>query len=193
MDNVNVVLVIILVASVLIVAIPFVVLYAKDNKKGTAKLLDCKIEHELEFGGLYVKISIADFNKLGFEFGDSVNIHFSNGYSYRDLPYYNGYYTSTGEPLLLGYPGADYIKVAISNGDDLWHLADLEAKNLGAEKNLLWEMANLKEDTTVSIILSQKAKYLTIQQARDIHYYDERDLYATDEEYANFRAIKVAS
>ena len=103
------------------------------------------------------------------------------------------YYTSTGEPLLLGYPGADYIKVAISNGDDLWHLADLEAKNLGAEKNLLWEMANLKEDTTVSIILSQKAKYLTIQQARDIHYYDERDLYATDEEYANFRAIKVAS
>ena len=37
-------------------------------------------------------ISIDDFNKLGFEYGDSVNVSFTNGYELTDIPYYNGYY-----------------------------------------------------------------------------------------------------
>ena len=59
------------------------------------------ILHEEEFGGAYVLLTIDEFNDLGFTYGDSVRIEFSNGFVMEDLPYYNGYYTVTGEPLLV--------------------------------------------------------------------------------------------
>lgn len=190
MDKIYFVLIGILVASCLIVALPFIVSYAKENKKGVLKLSNCEILHELEFGGVYVKITIEDFNKLGFEFGDSVNISFSNGYKYRNIPYYNGYYTKTGDPQLLGYPGYKYLKVAISNGEDLWNMADLDINKLAGEQNLLWDTFNLDENVTVTITLAEKGKYLDIQNARDIHYFDDRELYDTNEVFANFREMK---
>ena len=87
---------------------------------------DLGVIHETEFGGVYVDITIDDFNALGFGFGDSVNVTFSNGYKLDDLPYYNGYYVKTGEPLIIGYPGYPHIKVCINNGDDLWELAGVD-------------------------------------------------------------------
>ena len=82
-------------------------------------LTDCVIEHETEFGGVYILMTIDDFNAMGFAYGDSVDVTFSNGYTLTDLPYYNGYYTGTGVPLLVAYPGYPYIKACINNGDDL--------------------------------------------------------------------------
>ena len=35
---------------------------------------DAPIEHETQFGGVYIKIAIDDFNAAGFAFGDSVDI-----------------------------------------------------------------------------------------------------------------------
>ena len=91
-------------------------------------MADRAILHEPEFGGVYIQMTIEDFNALGFQYGDSLNVSFSNGYTLEDLPYYNGYYTATGEPLLIAYPGYDYIKAAINNGDDLWNVAGLRSE-----------------------------------------------------------------
>lgn len=190
MDSIYFVLIGILVVSCLIVSLPFIFSYKKENKKGTLKLSNCEILHELEFGGVNVKISIEDFNKLGFEFGDSVNISFSNGHKYKNIPYYNGYYTKTGDPQLLGYPGYEYLKVAISNGEDLWNMANLDIQKLAGEQNMLWDMFNLSENVTVTITLAEKGKYSDIQNARDIHYFDDRDMYDTNEVFANFRCMK---
>ena len=85
--------------------------------------------------------TIDQFNALGYEYGDSVNVTFSNGYTLEDIPYYNGYYTATGEPLLIAYPGYDYIKAAINNSADLWLVADLD------------------EDDTADIELNERGKY----------------------------------
>ena len=131
------------------------------------------ILHEEEFGGVYIDCTIEDFNALGFTYGDSVTIVFSNGYELKDIPYYNGYYTANGVPLLVAYPGYPYIKAAINNGDDLW------------------EVAGLSETDTADITLAEAGKYADIQDARDIHYYDERERYETDAEFANFRNIQV--
>ncbi len=140
--------------------------------QGIIKLDECAIIHEPEFGGIYIKKTIEDFNDLGFEFGDSVTLEFSNGYSIESLPYYNGFYTKTGEALLVGYPGYDYIKAAISNGGDLWDIAELSDK-----------------DTAV-ITLEEKGKYRDIQNARDLHYSDDRDDYEGDDVFSNFRSVK---
>ena len=130
--------------------------------------------HELEFGGVYLDMTIDDFNALGFEYGDSVTVTFSNGYELQDLPYYNGYYTVTGDPLLVAYPGYPYIKVCINNGDDLWKIAGLD------------------ENMTATVRLREAGRYADIQDARDIHYRDDRDEFPSDEVFANFRAVRVS-
>ena len=155
----------------------------------TLAIEDYPTIHETEFGGVYIEITIDDFNELGFAFGDSVDVEFSNGYRLEDIPYYNGYYVQAGEPLLVGYPGYDYIKAAINYGDDLWETGKLYASTA----NNLWLQAALDEHCTATVRLREKAKYLAIQGARDIHYYDERERYESDTVFANFRNIRVGN
>ena len=119
--------------------------------------------------------TIEEFNALGFAYGDSVDISFSNGYTLEDQPYYNGYYTESGESLLVAYPGYDYIKACINNGSDLW------------------EVAGLAPDDSATITLNERGKYLDIQTARNIHYTDERSDYDSNEAFANFRSVKAGS
>ena len=153
------------------------------------KIENCAIIHETEFGGVYIKSTIDDFNKLGFVYGDSVNVEFSNGFKLEDVPYYNGYYVDAGQPLLIAYPGYDYIKTAVNYGDDLWETAGLQQKN--DPRLNLWMQSKLEEHDTASVYLNERGKYADIQAARDIHYYDERERYTTDEEFANFRSIHM--
>ena len=145
-------------------------------KRGNKKLSidNYPVIHETKFGGVYIKMTIDDFNELGFKFGDSVDVKFSNGYELLDLPYYNGYYVDIDEALLIGYPGYDYIKVAVNYGDDLW----LTAK--------------LNENDTASVILNEKEKYLNIQNASDIHY-PETQGDISDIVFANYRNVKVGN
>jgi hypothetical protein len=134
---------------------------------------DLAIIHEPEFGGVYIKMTIEDFNALGFAYGDGVTLAFSNGYTLEGLPYYNGYYTQNGHPLLIAYPGYDYVKAAINNGDDLW------------------EVAGLAETDTASVTLEKSGAFADIQSARDIHYTDERANYDSDAIFANFRSVRA--
>lgn len=151
-----------------------VLLVVSCGSKSKLSVKNLEIIHESEFGGVYIKSTIEDFNKKGFKYGDSVTVKFSNDYTLKDIPYYNGYYTANGEALLIAYKGYDYIKCCINNGDDLWEIASLDS--------------NIK----ASITLNKKGKYLDIEKARDISYTDIRDDYTTDEEFANFRAVSVS-
>ena len=53
-------------------------------------LADCPVSHSPKSDGVFIEISVADFNALGFAFGDSVDVAFSNGYTLKGLPYYSG-------------------------------------------------------------------------------------------------------
>ena len=143
------------------------------------------VQHEQEFGGVYIEIAIDEFNALGFEYGDSVDVVFSSGYTLEDIPYYNGYYVDVGQPLLIAYPGYDYIKAAVNYGEDLWDTAELKA----VRQENIWIKATLDEHSTASIILREHGKYADIQEARDISYTDFRTDYPSDEAFANFRSI----
>lgn len=48
-----------------------------------AALTGLSIEHETEFGGAYLHISIDDFLEKGYTFGDSVRVEFSNARFWR--------------------------------------------------------------------------------------------------------------
>ncbi|MCR5068029.1 MAG: tyrosine-protein phosphatase [Erysipelotrichaceae bacterium] len=156
----------------------------------TLKTPELPLEHEQEFGGIYLKMTIDEFNALGFKYGDSVNITFSNGFVMEDIPYYNGYYVDAGSPLLIAYPGYDYIKAAINYGEDLWERAGLD--NLMASETL-WLKAALDENSTGTVSLNETGKYLDVQQARDISYSDDRSQFDSDVIFANFRNFALGN
>ena len=155
-----------------------------DVPEQTIKVENLEVKHETEFGGVYIVMTIEDFNKVGFKYGDSVNVEFSNGYKLEDIPYYNGYYVDAGEALLIAYPGYDYIKAAINYGDDLWERAGLKAT---ASQPTLWSTAALDEHSKATVTLKEAGKYLDVQEARDIHYPDDRSKFPSDIVFANFR------
>ena len=164
--------------TILLTLLCFTCVFSACSKKQEDEQLtvkDLNLIHEPEFGGIYITMTIDDFNALGFNYGDSLDITFSNGYVLEDLPYYTGYYTLTGYPLLVAYPGYDYIKACINFGEDLWILA------------------GVSENDTATIKLHQKYEYLPIQNARDIHYSDDIGSYPSEQVFANFRSMSVTN
>ena len=160
-----------LVLCLILAAAP---LSACGKEKGLV-LKDCGILHETEFGGVYITKTIEEFNALGFVYGDSIDIHFSNGHSLEDIPYYNGFYTKNGEPLLVAYPGYPYVRAGFNNGGDLY------------------DVAGLTENATATVVLREKGKYREIQEARDISYPDEWSAFGDDVVFANFRNVTVGN
>ncbi len=127
------------------------------------------IEYE-EFGNAYIDLSIDQFNELGFEFGDSVNLHFDNGRRFDDVPYYSGYFTPIGDMLVCGYPGSPY---------------PIIARNCGS----VWEELELTENTTVTVILNERGKYKATQELCAVSCSDNREDYESDIAFANFREV----
>ena len=132
---------------------------------------DVAVSRDTSFGGVYINLTIDQFNELGFAYGDSVDVEFSNGYELKDIPYFNGYYVNVGDPLLVGYPGYPYVEAALNYGDPLW------------------DTAGLSDTDTATVTLGESGKYLNVQEAFDISYTNERADYDSDAQFANFRAL----
>ena len=127
------------------------------------------------FGSIDMDISIADFNNLGFEYGDSVNVMISNGYEALDIPYFDGYYAKTGDIALVSYPTHNNVHLCIVNGDRIW------------------DIAKVNENDTMSVRLNQKGKYKEVQELLKMKYSNDREEYVSDVTFTNFRNIKMGS
>ncbi len=133
-------------------------------------LLSASISQDTKFDAAVVDCTIEDFQNLGFELGDSVDVSFSNGYTLTDIPYFDGYYVKNAMPVVVAYP---------ANKDIL-----ITYNNVG-----IWTSANLDSSLKVDITLNGKGKYSVTQQALSQTYSLERDSYESDEEFSNFRAL----
>ena len=98
--------------------------------------------------------------KLGFKFGDSFDLSFSNNVKYNDIAYYSGYYVPAGQELVVGYPGYDYIKFCINYGDDVY------------------TMNKFDKETKVTITVNRSEKYKDIEPWLD-HRYQRRNVKPT--------------
>ena len=134
-------------------------------------LADCPVSHSPKSDGVFIAISVADFNALGFAFGDSVDVAFSNGYTLKGLPYYSGSFVEPGEALLAGFSNLPYIEVGMSYGDDLW------------------VAAGLSDGDTATVTLAEPGAFADIQKALDLSYTDKRADYPSDVAFANFREL----
>ena len=123
-----------------------------------------------KYDSVFLKVSIDDFIAAGFHFGDSCDITFSNGLAFEDIPFFSGYYVRTGMPLIVGYPGYEYIAVTRNNQG-------------------LWTDAGLKESDTAVITLHEAGKYLNEQETLSQSYSNDRNTYKDDIQFSNFRAL----
>ena len=144
---------------------------AAESAEPAPELVNCPVIHETEFGGIYIQSTIEDFNNLGFQFGDSVDIECSNGYTLKDVPYYDGYYVSVGDILLVGYPTYPFLRLAENSGDDLW------------------EIGEFSEGDTATVTLAEAGKYAITQDVFGTPYSDERSEAESDQAFANFRPL----
>lgn len=139
----------------------------------TLEIRNLTLTENAKYNSAIINYTISDFNNLGFAFGDSVNVTFSNGKSIDDVPYYNGYYVKDGQPILVGYTTSTNLSITYY-GDGIW-------TTLG-----------LTSDTTIDIVLNEKGKYLASQEAFNLDYSSDRNSYSSDEEFCNFRAVSCS-
>ena len=140
------------------------------SKQEDPALKEASISEDLKFGSANISCSQGEFEALGFALGDSVDVSFSNGRSYQDVPYYNGYYVRNSSPVLVAYPSSENILFTLNNEG-------------------IWDKASLSEDCKITVTLAEKGKYLATQEALGQSYSLDRGEYLSDEEFCNFREL----
>lgn len=128
------------------------------------------ISKDPKFDSVVLNLTADDFTDAGFEFGDSCDLVFSNGTTLTDVPYYNGYYVKTGDPVVVAYPKSEYVIIARNNRD-------------------FWSTEAFTDEMTVEITINTKGKYLATFEALGQDYSIDRTDYDSDEQFANFRAM----
>lgn len=132
---------------------------------------DIAVIEDVQYGDVYLDISPADFLQLGFEYGDSVDVELSNGLSYEDLPFYDGYYGRLGDVLLCGYKKYNNVALALCQGS-------------------MWLKYAFDESVKCSIRLHEKGKYKRVQELMGREYSWNPDDYDCTFCFANLRQLK---
>ena len=149
------------------------------------------------FYGCDVSISIKDFIDLGFEFGDECDVVLENDlyrYEFKSVPFYNGYYTKTGDPLLCGYGYA----IKEKRGEDYQYTrTDYPYLRFCFNNREMWNLLHLTTDMKCTITLVKKGGYDYEQKlvggltySKDFEDYEEKNGIPKEEVFANFRAVK---
>ena len=149
------------------------------------------------FYGCDVNISIKDFIALGFELGDACNVVLENNlyrYEFKSVPFYNGYYTKTGDPLLCAYGYA----TKENRGDDYQYTrTDYPYLRFCFNNREMWNLLHLTTDMKCTITLVEQGGYEYEQKlvggltySKDFEDYEAKNGISKEEVFANFRAVR---
>ena len=149
------------------------------------------------FYGCDVNISIPDFIALGFELGDACDVVLENDlyrYEFKSVPFYNGYYTKTGDPLLCAYGYA----VKENRGENYQYTrTDYPYLRFCFNNREMWNLLHLTTDMKCTITLVEQGGYEYEQKlvggltySKDFEDYEAKNGITKEEVFANFRAVK---
>lgn len=120
------------------------------------------------FGHAVLDLTVGDFLNAGFSLGDLITV--SAGSFQADMPFLNGYYVESGEYMVRAFPGDTHIAICLNYGR-------------------FDEAAEVAPGDSVTIRMKEKAGALALQESSGLVASRSRADYASDEEFANFRAI----
>ena len=129
-----------------------------------------KVTQIEKYGHALLDVTIADFLAAGFTLGDVVTV--KAGTFEGEMPFFDGYYVEKGATMVRAYPGHEFIAVCINYGK----FAETAGIDVGDE---------------VTITLTAPAGALDVQVMNSLVYTNAREDYASDEVFANFRAVQV--
>ena len=149
------------------------------------------------FYGCDVNISIKDFIALGFELGDECDVVLENDlyrYEFKSVPFYNGYYTKTGDPLLCAYGYA----IKENRGEDYEYTrTDYPYLRFCFNNREMWNLLHLTTDMKCTITLVEQGGYEYEQKlvggltySKNFEDYEAKNDITQEEVFANFRAVK---
>ena len=149
------------------------------------------------FFGCDVNISLKDFIALGFELGDACDVVLENDlyrYEFKSVPFYNGYYTKTGDPLLCAYGYA----VKEKRGEDYQYTrTDYPYLRFCFNNREMWNLLHLTTDMKCTITLIERGGYEFEQNlvggltySKDFDDYEAKNGFTKEEVFANFRAVR---
>lgn len=144
-----------------------------------------------------LNISIKDFIALGFEFGDACDVVLENDlyrYEFKSVPFYNGYYVKTGEPLLCGYGYAP----KEDRGDDYQYTrTDYPYLRFGHNNRETWNLLDLTTDMKCTVTLVERGRFAYEQKllgglmySNDFGDFEAKNGITKEEVFANFRAVR---
>ena len=125
-----------------------------------------------KYGHALLDVSIEDFLAAGFSLGDVVTV--TAGTYEGDMPFFNGYYVENGGYMVRAYPGHEFIAVCINYGK-------------------FAETAGIDVGDPVTITLKTPGGALTVQEINSLTYTNDPADYASDEVFANWRAITLGA
>jgi len=130
------------------------------------------ISYYNEYDGAMLDITKADMEKAGFTLGDVISITLDD--KIFVAPYYDGYYTRSGELLVVAYPSYPSICFTACNTGLPNELRELEGH-------------------TVTLRMEERGSCLDVQTAMSLSYSNDRNNYAdiSDAQFANARAVKA--
>ncbi len=120
------------------------------------------------FDEIVLTVSLEDMQKAGFAPGDCITA--TIGDKVFDLPYHTGYFTHTGELLIVDYPHSTNTVISATNASVRDRLPGLE-------------------NYTVRLVLKEKGRYLDVEKTLGMKYSNNRDDFGSDEEFANAREV----
>ncbi len=142
------------------------------KEKSPAEVLNGKIVSYNEFGAAMLSFTADDMKKAGFTLGDVITIALKD--TELVMPYYDGFYSATGEYICVDYPG--YPSTCFT------------ANNTG-----LPAVFRDREGEPVAVTMKEKGGRLDVQTALGMKYKFDRDIYPSDEAFANARAVKAGN
>lgn len=125
-------------------------------------------------GNADIDISNNDFILKGFNYGDSVNIEFDNGFKLEDIPFLSGMYVEYGETMVYGKESKDKVSF-------------IQKYRSFVENN------NVKEGTLYTILLNEAGKFKYIEDVGNLSFSYNYDDYNDEIKFANFREVKVGN
>ena len=187
----------ILVVLCLLMGMCSVVAAADNAEEPLSVTLDVLNRGADAFYGCDVNISIKDFIALGFELGDACNVVLENDlyrYEFKSVPFYNGYYTKTGDPLLCAYGYA----IKENRGEDYEYTrTDYPYLRFCYNNREMWNLLHLTTDMKCTITLVEQGGYEYEQKlvggltySKNFEDYEAKNGATQEEVFANFRAVK---
>lgn len=132
----------------------------------------CRIIEIDEFGAAVLELTPEEFAGKGFDFGDTVDLAFSNGAVVENVPYYNGFYIPLGEPVLVAYPS---YKHPACNYNGL----------------SFREQTGVNAGDTVTVTMRGKGAKKDVMDLRGVVYSNDPKDYTSRDRFANAREFRT--